>query len=147
MEKQEILSLIDGLKNATNPGTITPVMLGNVLEDIVEFTGDNQSAGLPKISCYVEGKSLYIRNSDYYLERGYVPILFRYIKKRNKMRFVGRKSHSAVKKGWFQCGRPGTIRINESHKVERSIDIINTNLFLYFICFICFDNELCNYRF
>lgn len=127
MEKQELLSVISGLKEATNPGSITPLMLGNVLENMVAFSEENSATGFPQISCYVKKKTLYVRNANYYLQQGYVPILFRYIKKRNRVKFQGNKSHSDVRKGWFQCGRPGTIRISESGMVERSISIINVD--------------------
>ena len=120
----------------TAANSITPNMLANILTALNEASGEGgqpntnvtiESNGAPLLYCEVVDNQLYLRNASYYQALGLQPILFRYIKKRNRWHVNGSsRKYGAHKKGWFANGKQGTLKVSSSGLVERSEKVINT---------------------
>ena len=136
MNKTQIQSLIENLRMQTAANSITPNMLANILTALNDAAGETgqqntnitiESDGAPLLYCEVIDNQLYLRNASYYQALGLQPILFRYIRKRNRWNVRGSsRKYGAHKKGWFANGKQGTLKVSSSGLVERSEEIVNT---------------------
>lgn len=116
MRAQQVIDLnnasknITALQNAMNNLSDTVNHLSNKFEDVVE-----------QIECEVRYKSLYLRGARNLIEKGYVPYLFRYSKKRNRYdnrQIGGDKGHSNIKKGWNRMGGHLALKIGIDELVK-----------------------------
>ena len=63
--------------------------------------------------------ALKLRGAQYLKEKGYVPYLFRYTRKRNRtIDQDGMKGHGDIRKGWNVLGGPYTIKIGAWNEVQ-----------------------------
>lgn len=137
MNKTQIQSLIENLRIQTAANSITPNMLANILTELNNNAAANtqqegggsitvSSSDAPLLYCDVQNGKLILRNYEYYKALGLEPILFRYIKKKNRWRIEGCSfRYGPKKKGWFANGKQGTIRI-EGGIVSRNAKVINS---------------------
>ena len=98
----DLNSALDGLSQATQS-----------IDEIKQVTD------CPKISTYVKDGRLYVANTDYYVENGYCAFVFRFTKKRNRMRFDSVKDvkRCSKHKGWHVIGGlPNNVKIVENGK-------------------------------
>lgn len=76
---------------------------------------------LPKIEALIDPNNGYlsISNAEYYLERGYVPLLFRKISARVRARLNPESDRRTTfkRKGWSICGGQGVIKIQDTKNV------------------------------
>lgn len=121
MKDETITALITALRSETAVGAITPESLGALLQKIVDAiptTGGVKNA-LPveprfKITAEAEDEMLYIRGDlEKILEAGYLPYLFRWSVKHNRLRnkYTRTVHYSPNRKGWHQFFRYGKIKI------------------------------------
>lgn len=121
MKDENITALITALRSETAAGAITPESLGSLLQKIVDAiptTGGLKNA-LPvepryKITAEVEDEMLYIRGDlEKILEAGYLPYLFRWSIKHNRLRnkYTRMVRYSPNRKGWHPFFRYGKIKI------------------------------------
>jgi len=134
MNKTQIQSLIEVLRMQTAANSITPNMLANILTELNNNSAsDTDSEGAtieatdaPLLYCEVRSGLLYLRNFKYYKALGLEPILFRYIKKKNRWNITGSKLYyGPKKKGWFANGKQGTIMIESTGLVKRNALVLN----------------------
>ena len=138
MNKTQIQSLIENLRMQTAANSITPNMLANILTELNNNAAANQqqdtggsavtvtSSDAPILYCDVQNGKLVLRNYEYYKALGLEPILFRYIKKKNRWHIQGSSfRYGPKKKGWFANGKQGTIRI-DGGIVSRNAKVINS---------------------
>ena len=98
----DLNSALDGLSQATQS-----------IDEIKQVTD------CPKISTYVKDGRLYVANTDYYVENGYCAFVFRFTKKRNRMRFDSVKDvkRCSKHKGWHVIGGlPNNVKFVENGK-------------------------------
>lgn len=138
MNKTQIQSLIENLRMQSAANSITPTMLANILTELNNNAGATQqqdpggttvtvtSSDAPLLYCDVQNGKLILRNYEYYKALGLEPILFRYIKKKNRWNIQGCSfRYGPKKKGWFANGKQGTIRI-DGGIVSRNVKVINS---------------------
>lgn len=137
MNKTQIQALIENLRIQTAANSITPTMLANILTELNNNAAANTqqegggtitvtSSDAPLLYCEVQNGLLILRNYEYYKALGLEPILFRYIKKKNRWRIAGCNfRYGPKKKGWFANGKQGTIRV-EGGIVSRTAKVINS---------------------
>ena len=137
MNKTQIQALIENLRIQTAANSITPTMLANILTELNNNAAANTqqegggtitvtSSDAPLLYCDVQNGKLILRNYEYYKALGLEPILFRYIKKKNRWHIVGCSfRYGPKKKGWFANGKQGTIRI-DGGIVSRNAKVINS---------------------
>jgi len=129
MTTTQIQNLIENLRQQTAENSITPTMVANILTEInsalaASMKNDQsvtiESSAAPLLYCEVVNGQLYVRNYSYYTALGLEPILFRYIKKRNRWKDNKKRKHSPFHKGWFANGKQKTISIGSGGLVYRS---------------------------
>ena len=137
MNKTQIQALIENLRIQTAANSITPTMLANILTELNNNAATNTqqegggtvtvtSSDAPLLYCDVQNGKLILRNYEYYKALGLEPILFRYIKKKNRWSIAGCNfRYGPKKKGWFANGKQGTIRI-DGGIVSRTAKVINS---------------------
>lgn len=128
MTKTQIQRLIENLRVQTAANTISPDMLATILtclNDAPSTVNNTYIETPPLLYCEVVQGKLYLRNSEYYLALGLKPILFRYIRWRNRYRLHTKNLHAPKKKGWHANGLQGTLRINKDGQVLRTKKVIN----------------------
>ena len=135
MNKTQIQSLIENLRMQTAANSITPNMLANILTELNNNSASTtpqsdttiEASDAPLLYCEVRNGLLYLRNFEYYKALGLEPILFRYIKKKNRWNIVGCKlSYGPKKKGWYANGKQRTISVDASGLVKRNVVVLNT---------------------
>ena len=119
----------------TAANSITPNMLANILTELNNNSasttpqGDTtiEASDAPLLYCEVRNGLLYLRNYEYYTALGLEPILFRYIKKKNRWNIQGSNlKYGPKKKGWFANGKQHTLQIGTGGLVKRNYKVINT---------------------
>lgn len=119
----------------TAANSITPNMLANILTELNNNSasttpqGDTtiEASDAPLLYCEVRNGLLYLRNYEYYTALGLEPILFRYIKKKNRWNIQGSNlKYGPKKKGWFANGKQHTLQIGTDGLVKRNYKVINT---------------------
>lgn len=134
MNTTQIQSLIENLRQQTAANSITPTMVANILTELnntlaAAVKNDQsvtiESSAAPLLYCEVVSKQLFVRNADYYLALGLVPILFRYVKKRNRWEGNKKVKRGPRKKGWFAYGKQGTLHVDGTGLVRRTKKVVN----------------------
>lgn len=135
MNKTQIQSLIENLRMQTAANSITPTMLANILTELNNNSASTtpqsdttiEASDAPLLYCEVRNGLLYLRNYEYYTALGLEPILFRYIKKKNRWNIQGSNlKYGPKKKGWFANGKQHTLQIGTGGLVKRNYKVINT---------------------
>ena len=128
MTKKQIQSLIENLRTQSAANSISPDMLATILTYLNNAEAEEavEIESLPHLYCEVVKGKLYVRNFEYYAALGYVPILFRYIRKRNRYRLKKGINYSPYKKGWFANGVQGTLRVSDDGLVARCEIVVNS---------------------
>ena len=139
MNKTQIQSLIENLRIQTAANSITPNMLANILTELNENADNSNtqsqcsdvtvtSSTAPLLYCEVQNGRLYLRNYEYYQALNLEPVLFRYIKKKNRWNIEGlNRRYGPKKKGWFANGKLHTITVSEEGLVKRNYCILTYN--------------------
>lgn len=129
MTPNQIQTLIENLRVQTAANSINPDMLATILTHLnrgATNVGTNAIESLPLLYCEVIKGKLYLRNNKYYEEQGYVPILFRYTRWRNRIDTKKRRGHGPRKKGWHANGKVGTIKVDGDGLIQRSTLVLNS---------------------
>lgn len=109
MRAQQVIDLSNATKNITALQTAL-----NTLSNTVAQLANKASDVIEHIECEVRQKELYVKGARSLIEKGYVPYLFRYSKKRNRYdnRLIGGdRGHSNFKKGWNRMGGHLALKI------------------------------------
>ena len=98
--------------------------LGTTVTDTQKAVSDNAKSisslkvitDRPEIQTVVENKKLLLLNAQYYLDKGFIPFVFRKTKKRNRTRHeLSPNKRGPQRKGWHVIGgSPHCVNINKS---------------------------------
>lgn len=116
MRAQQVIDLNNATKNVTALQTAL-----NTLSNTVAQLANKASDVIEHIECEIRYKSLYLRGARSLIEKGYVPYLFRYSKKRNRYNNTligGERGHSNIKKGWNRMGGHLVLKIGSDELVR-----------------------------
>lgn len=134
MTTTQIQTLIENLRQQTAANSITPTMVANILTELntalaaaskKDQSVSIESSAAPLLYCEVVNNQLFVRNADYYRVLGLVPILFRYVRKRNRWKNNKKQKRGPKKKGWFANGKQGTLFVDGTGLVRRTKYVVN----------------------
>ena len=102
------------IKPATE--TRAGAMTAQQVKDLAEAKAGSQTK---RISCYVKGSKLYVHGAETYIANGYVPYIFRFVRKRNRIKITGaRTQYADAKKGWSIFGCYKACKIGSGNLVN-----------------------------